>query len=80
MKVKVPLVLLLLLAAAVGYLLGTEKGRGQRDEVLAKIRERKAGDALVETAEEAAADVVDVTERVAEAAAEGAESAAITSS
>jgi hypothetical protein len=40
MNVKVPLIVLLLLAAAVGYLLGTEKGRGQRDTVIAKVRRR----------------------------------------
>ncbi len=51
MNVKVPLVLLLVLAAAVGYLLGTEKGRGQRDMVVGKIRERTS-----------ATDVVDLTE------------------
>ena len=37
MKVKVPLLLLLLLAAAVGYLLGTESGRAQRDVLLVRL-------------------------------------------
>ncbi len=37
MKVKVPLALLLLLAAAVGYMFGTESGRLQRDVVLVKL-------------------------------------------
>jgi hypothetical protein len=37
MKVKVPLALLLLLAAAVGYMFGTEAGRLQRDVVLVKL-------------------------------------------
>ena len=37
MKVTIPLALLLLLAAAIGYLLGTENGRAQRDLVLVKL-------------------------------------------
>ena len=49
MKVKVPLLLLLILAASVGYLLGTEKGRQQRDAVVGRIRNRGA---LDETPEE----------------------------
>ncbi len=43
MRVKIPLALLLLLAAAIGYLLGTERGRSQRDVILVKLG-RKAGD------------------------------------
>lgn len=43
MKVKIPLLLLLLLAAAIGYLLGTERGRAQRDVVLVKLG-RKSGE------------------------------------
>ena len=37
MKVKIPLALLLLLAAAVGYMFGTEAGRLQRDVILVKL-------------------------------------------
>lgn len=40
MKVKVPLLLLLILAGSVGYLLGTDKGRQQRDAIAGKIRNR----------------------------------------
>ena len=52
MKVKVPLMLLLLLAAAVGYLLATEKGRGQRDQIIVKVREHRGGEAPSESASE----------------------------
>lgn len=38
MKVKIPLGLLLVLASAVGYLLGTEAGREQRDNLIRIIR------------------------------------------
>jgi len=37
MKVTVPLVLVLILAAAFGYLLGTESGRERRDVILVKL-------------------------------------------
>jgi len=37
MKVKIPLVLLLLIATALGYALGTENGRTQRDVILVKL-------------------------------------------
>ena len=40
MKLKV-LLIMLLLAAAVGYLLGTEQGRAQRDVVLVKLGRRQ---------------------------------------
>ncbi len=40
MKVR-GLLVSLVLAAAVGYLLGTKKGRGQRDMVVGKIREER---------------------------------------
>lgn len=63
MNVKVPLALLLILAAAVGYLLGTEKGRGHRDAVMSKIGERRS-------------EVVDLTEDAAEAVTDTAEAAA----
>ena len=37
MKVKVPLLLVLALAMVIGYMLGTEAGRKQRDIILAKM-------------------------------------------
>ena len=42
MKVKIPLLLLLLLAGALGYLFGTERGRAPRDEVMGKLGSRDA--------------------------------------
>lgn len=58
MKVKVPLLLLLILAASVGFLLGTEKGRQQRDAVVGRIRNRGAlDDAASEASDDAAEDV-----------------------
>lgn len=42
MKVTIPLALLLLLAGAVGYLLGTEAGREQRDAILVKMGRKDA--------------------------------------
>ena len=42
MKVKVPLAALLLLALALGYVLGTENGRAQRDMVLVKMGRKPA--------------------------------------
>jgi len=52
MKVKVPLLLLLLLAAAVGYLLGTESGRAKRDQLLVKLGHKEAeADAAIGFAE-----------------------------
>jgi hypothetical protein len=48
MKVRLPLGILLLLAAAVGYLLGTESGRQQRDRLIAIIRREEAIDELIE--------------------------------
>ena len=62
MKVKVPLMLLLLLAAAVGYLLATEKGRGQRDQIIVNVRERQRGDV--------ASDSADMSDAVADEAAD----------
>jgi hypothetical protein len=37
MKVKIPLLLVVLIAAAAGYMLGTESGREQRDMLLEKM-------------------------------------------
>jgi hypothetical protein len=42
MKVKVPLAMLLLLALTVGYVLGTENGRAQRDMILVKLGRKEA--------------------------------------
>ena len=58
MKVKVPLALLLLVAGAVGYLLGTESGRSQRDVILVKMGRKQAdsGDAENSADETAASD------------------------
>jgi hypothetical protein len=53
MKVKIPLALLLLIAMALGYALGTENGRTQRDVILVKLGRKDAPED--ETAEAAAA-------------------------
>lgn len=42
MKIKIPLGLLLLLAGALGYLLGTENGRAQRDVIMVKLGRKQA--------------------------------------
>jgi hypothetical protein len=42
MKVKLPLATLLLLALVVGYVLGTENGRAQRDMILVKLGRKEA--------------------------------------
>ena len=44
MKVKIPLALLLLIATALGYALGTENGRAQRDVILVKLGRKDAID------------------------------------
>ena len=61
MKVKVPLLILLLIAAAVGYMYGTEGGRAQRDLILVKLgRGEDPSSADDATADEAvAADSTD---------------------
>jgi hypothetical protein len=64
MKVKIPLGLLLLLASAMGYLMGTEAGRERRDALVRIIR--RQNDVL-----EAEAEVV--AEAVAESAADAAD-------
>ncbi len=69
MNVKVPLGLLLLLAVAVGYLLGTEKGRGQRDMVMGKIRERQSDTEVVDLTEAQATEEVPSAEDVSDASA-----------
>ena len=42
MKVKLPLAVLLLLAIALGYVLGTESGRAQRNVILVKLGRKQA--------------------------------------
>ncbi|MGI9611328.1 MAG: hypothetical protein ACR2QO_00345 [Acidimicrobiales bacterium] len=58
MKVKVPLLLLLILAAAVGYSLGTEKGRQQRSAVVGRIRNRGTIDEAAEEVFDQAVEIV----------------------
>ena len=80
MKVKVPLVLLLLIAGAMGFLLGTDAGRAQRDVILVKLGKKEEGDSLeaaATDATDAAAEAVgDAAEAVGDAAAEAVEEAA----
>ncbi len=63
MKTKLPLGLLLLIASAMGYLMGTEAGREQRDALIRIIRRQSdvieaegevIAEAVAESAEEAA--------------------------
>lgn len=42
MKVRVPIAVLLLLAGTIGYLLGTESGRAQRDVILVRMGRKPA--------------------------------------
>lgn len=62
MKVTIPLGLLLILASAAGYLLGTEAGREQRDALLRLIRRQNdlAEAATAETVDDAASESVPV--------------------
>ena len=53
MKVKVPLGILLVLAAVLGYLLGTESGRQQRDSLMRVIRREEATDESIEAVDDA---------------------------
>ena len=46
MKVKIPLALVLLLAISLGYLLGTEAGRAQRNMILVKVGRKPSEDEL----------------------------------
>ena len=77
MKIKVPLVLLLLIAGAIGFLLGTDAGRAQRDVILVKLGKKEEGDSLTDAAADAADAVgdaaADAAEAVGEAAADAAE-------
>ena len=52
MKVKVPLALVLLLAISLGYLLGTEAGRAQRNMILVKVGRTPSEDELEAEAED----------------------------
>jgi hypothetical protein len=59
MKVKIPLGLLLLLASAMGYLMGTEAGREQRDNLIRIIRRQNdviEAEEVAESADDAAVD------------------------
>ena len=55
MKAKIPLGLLLLLASAMGYLMGTEAGRERRDALIRIIRRQND---VLEAEAEAAAEAV----------------------
>jgi hypothetical protein len=55
MKVKIPLALMLLIATVLGYALGTENGRAQRDAVLVKLGRKDAIDSGEATADDSAA-------------------------
>lgn len=56
MKVKIPLGLLVVLAAALGYLLGTESGRQKRDVILVKAGRKEAASADADAPESDAAE------------------------
>jgi uncharacterized membrane protein len=56
MNVKFPLGALLILAAVLGYLLGTESGRQQRDSLVRKVRRDESIDELIDAVDEAVAD------------------------
>lgn len=60
MNVKLPLGIVILLAALAGYLLGTEAGRAQRDMILVKLGRGGDSDAAdaVSDAADAVADAV----------------------
>jgi hypothetical protein len=66
MNVKLPLGMLLMVAAVLGYLLGTESGRQQRDSLVRKVRREEAIDELIEAVDDAITD-----EAVTEAASTG---------
>ena len=65
MKTKLPLGLLLLIASAMGYLMGTEAGREQRDALIRIIRRQNdvieaEGEVIAEAVAESVADAVEV--------------------
>ena len=64
MKTKLPLGLLLLIASAMGYLMGTEAGREQRDALIRIIRRQSdvieaEGEVIAEAVAESAEEAVD---------------------
>ena len=64
MKTKLPLGLLLLIASAMGYLMGTEAGREQRDALIRIIRRQNdvieaEGEVIAEAVAESVADAVE---------------------
>lgn len=56
MKVKLPLGMLLALAVVLGYLLGTEAGRRQRDSLVRRLRHEEDIDEVTETVDDPVAD------------------------
>ncbi len=58
MNVKFPLGALLILAAVLGYLLGTESGRQQRDSLVRKVRRDESIDELIDAVDEAVDEAV----------------------
>jgi hypothetical protein len=66
MNVKLPLGMLLMVAAILGYLLGTESGRQQRDSLVRKVRREESIDELIEAVDDAVTE-----EAVTEAASTG---------
>jgi hypothetical protein len=66
MNVKLPLGILLMVAAILGYLLGTESGRQQRDSLVRRVRREEAIDELIEAVDDAVTE-----EAVTEAASTG---------
>lgn len=75
MKVKIPLLLLLAIAGAVGFLLGTDAGRAQRDVILVKLgkKDEDLADAVSDAADDAADAVSDAADATADAVADAAE-------
>jgi len=67
-KVKVPVFLLMMLAAMAGYLLGTESGQEQRDRLLEKLGRARAETDMALDIAEAAIEDAEVAEAAAEAA------------
>jgi hypothetical protein len=67
MKVKVPIALIVVLAIACGYLMGTESGRQKRDVILVKL-----GRADANVGDEVTDAVTDATEQIADAVADAA--------
>ncbi len=66
MKAKLPLGLLLLIASAMGYLMGTEAGREQRDALIRIIR--RQNDVIGAEAEVVAEVVAESADEAADAA------------